>query len=236
MTIQIHNLNFQYDENPLLQDVSLEIAKGECLAVFGPNGGGKTTLLKLLMGFLKPSSGTILLDGMDPQKSRRRMGYVPQISQLDRQFPITALEVVKMGALSSSLFHPYKPGSENGAFAMLDKVGLRHMAQAPFGSLSGGQSQRVLIARALMGHPDFLFLDEATASVDPSAEEHFHLLIQELKGTITIVMVTHDLPAEMSYIDRFYCVYRTVTPYSPAQVCDHFAKGLYHPPLKRKGP
>ncbi len=240
MAIQIHNLNFQYDENPLLQDVSIEIAKGECLAVFGPNGGGKTTLLKLLMGFLKPNSGTILLDGMEPQKSRRRMGYVPQISQLDRQFPITALEVVKMGALSSSLFHSYKPGSEDEALAMLDKVGLKHMAQTPFGSLSGGQSQRVLIARALMGRPDYLFLDEATASVDPSAEEHFHQLIQELKGIITIVMVTHDLPEEMSYIDRFFCVYRTITPYSPAQVCDHFAKGLYHPPLKRppkrKGP
>jgi len=236
MAIQIHNLNFQYDENPLLQDVSIEIVKGECLAVFGPNGGGKTTLLKLLMGFLKPNSGTILLDGMEPQKSRRRMGYVPQISQLDRQFPITALEVVKMGALSSSLFHSYKPGSEDEALAMLDKVGLKHMAQTPFGSLSGGQSQRILIARALMGRPDYLFLDEATASVDPSAEEHFHQLIQELKGTITIVMVTHDLPEEMSYIDRFFCVYRTITPYSPAQVCDHFAKGLYHPPLKRKGP
>jgi zinc transport system ATP-binding protein len=235
MAIQIHNLNFQYDENPLLQDVSIEIAKGECLAVFGPNGGGKTTLLKLLMGFLKPSSGTILLDGAEPQKSRRKMGYVPQISQLDRQFPITALEVVRMGALSSSLFHSYKPNSDDEALAMLDKVGLKHMAQTPFGSLSGGQSQRVLIARALMGRPDYLFLDEATASVDPSAEEHFHQLIRELKGTITIVMVTHDLPEEMSYIDRFFCVYRTITPYSPAQVCDHFAKGLYHPPLKRKG-
>lgn len=234
MTIQIHNLSFQYDETPLLQDVSIEVAQGECLAVFGPNGGGKTTLLKLLMGFLKPSKGTILLDGKEPHQSRKHIGYVPQISHLDRQFPITALDVVKMGALSSSIFQSYNNNCQAEAVAMLERVGLAHMADAPFGSLSGGQSQRVLIARALMGHPDFLFLDEATASVDPTAEKHFHALLQELKGTITIVMVTHDLPAEMSYIDRFFCVYHTVTPYSPAQVCDHFAKGLYHPPLRKR--
>ncbi len=234
MTIQIHNLSFQYDQTPLLQDVSIEAAQGECLAVFGPNGGGKTTLLKLLMGFLKPSKGAILLDGKEPHQNRKRIGYVPQISHLDRQFPITALDVVKMGALSSSIFQSYSNDCHAEALAMLEKVGLAHMAEAPFGALSGGQSQRVLIARALMGHPDFLFLDEATASVDPTAEKHFHTLIQELKGTKTIVMVTHDLPEEMSYIDRFFCVYHTVTPYSPAQVCDHFAKGLYHPPLRKR--
>ena len=234
MAIQAHNLSFQYDENPLLENVSMEIGKGECIAIFGPNGGGKTTLLKLFMGFLKPSSGSLLINGMPPQKSRKHMGYVPQISHLDRQFPITALDVVKMGALSPSLFHSYTRDSHEEALEMLGKVGLKEMAKTPFGSLSGGQSQRVLIARALMGHPDYLFLDEATASVDPSAEKHFHQLINELKGSVTIVMVTHDLPMEMSYIDRFFCVYRSITPFSPAQVCDHFAQGLYHPPLKRK--
>jgi len=234
MAIQVRKLTFQYDETPLLQDVSLEIAKGECIAIFGPNGGGKTTLLKIFMGFLKPSSGTILIDGEPPEKNRRQMGYVPQISHLDRQFPITALDVVKMGALSPSLFHSYAPSSHEQALEMLDKVGMLDMAKAPFGSLSGGQSQRVLIARALMGKPEYLFLDEATASVDPSAEKHFHELMSKLKCLLTIVMVTHDLPTEMSYIDRFFCVYQNITTFSPSQVCDHFAQGLYHPPLRRK--
>jgi zinc transport system ATP-binding protein len=236
MAIQVHNLSFQYDDNPLLENISFEISKGECVAIFGPNGGGKTTLLKLLMGFLKPSRGSLLINGMPPQKSRRLMGYVPQISHLDRQFPITALDVVKMGALSPSLLHSYSGDSQSEALQMLDKVGLKEMAKEPFGSLSGGQSQRVLIARALMGRPEYLFLDEATASVDPSAEKDFHTLINELKGTITIVMVTHDLPMEMSYIDRFFCVYTSITLFSPSQVCDHFAKGLYHPPLRKKAP
>lgn len=233
MTIQAHNLSFQYDNTPLLQDVSLEIRKGECIAIFGPNGGGKTTLLKLFMGFLKPSSGTLLINGETPYKSRSKMGYVPQISHLDRQFPITAIDVVKMGALSPSFFNS---PCQQEALNMLDTVGMADMAETPFGALSGGQSQRVLIARALMGHPDYLFLDEATASVDPSAEKHFHALLTLLKGTLTIVLVTHDLPTEMAYIDRFLCVYKSVAPFSPAQVCDHFAKGLYHPPLRKKEP
>lgn len=234
MAIQIEHLFFQYDDMPLLQEVSINIAKGESIALFGPNGGGKTTLLKLLMGFLKPLRGTILIDGKPPKSTRKKMGYVPQISHLDRQFPITVLDVVKMGALSSSLFRSYASTSHEEALAMLEKVGLKDMAQKPFGSLSGGQSQRVLIARALMGAPDYLFLDEATASVDPQAEQHFHELLSSLKGSLTLVMVTHDLPTEISYVDRFFCVHRTVTPYSPAQVCDHFAKGLYHPPLRKK--
>ncbi len=232
MTIQIENLFFQYDESPLLEGVSLEIRKGECIALFGPNGGGKTTLLKLLMGFLKPTAGSILVNGIDPSASREKMGYVPQISNLDRQFPITVLEVVKMGALSPSLFHSYPRNTHEKALKMLDKIGLKEIAQVPFGSLSVGQSQRVLIARALMGDPEFLFLDEATASIDPTAEKHFHALIQQLKGTITIVMVTHDLPTQMPYIDQFFCIYRQMTPYSPSEVCDHFAKGLYHSPIK----
>lgn len=234
MAIQINNLSFQYDESPLLRSVSLEIKKGECVALFGPNGGGKTTLLKLLMGFLKPSSGCVLIKSEPPIKNREHMGYVPQTSNLDRQFPITALDVVKMGALSSGFFKSYAKGSEIEALEMLEKVGLKDMANASFGSLSGGQSQRVLIARALMGRPDFLFLDEATANIDPSAEELFHTLLKQLKGSLTIVMVTHDLPGVMSYIDRFFCVYGSVTPYSPTEVCDHFARGLYHPPLRRK--
>src|SRR5574342_1197181 len=107
MFSEAEDLSFQYDDSPLLQNISLEIGKGEFIVLFGPNGGGKTTLLKLFMGFLKPLRGTLLIDGMPPQKSRMRMGYVPQISHLDRQFPITVLDVVKMGALSPSLFHSY---------------------------------------------------------------------------------------------------------------------------------
>jgi zinc transport system ATP-binding protein len=235
MAIKIDHLSFHYDnQNRLLENISAEIAKGECIAIFGPNGGGKTTFLKLLMGFLTPSSGTLLIDEEPPLKKREHMGYVPQISHLDRQFPITVIEVVKMGALNIHSTTLKKRDLDELALAMLEKVGLTSMAQKPFGALSGGQAQRTLIARAFISDPTYLFLDEPTANVDPDAEELFHCLIQEKKGKMTILMVTHDLPTVVSYIDRFFCIYRTLTPYSPEQVCGHFAQGLYHPPLQTR--
>ncbi|CAM0117810.1 metal ABC transporter ATP-binding protein [Rhabdochlamydiaceae symbiont of Dictyostelium giganteum] len=235
MTIQAKNLAFQYTETPLLHHVSFDIKQGECIAIFGPNGGGKTTLLKLLMGFLTPSSGSLCIEGAPPQKKRSVMGYVPQRSSFDPQFPITAIDVVKMGALTPSYLRSYPIDALDKAWDMLNKVGLTHLAEAPFGSLSGGQAQRVLIARALMGHREYLFLDEATANIDFAAQLQFHELLQELKGKLTIVMVTHDLPKTMPYVDRFLSVYGDVTSYTHEELCHHFVHGLYHLPLSSKG-
>jgi len=225
MTIWTNQLSFQYDATPLLRNVSLKIEKGECVAFFGPNGCGKTTLLKIFMGLLNPRKGVVVVEG-------ERMAYVPQISQLDRQFPITVLEAVKMGGIEKEVLRSYRRGCEERAREMLMRVGLGEMTEHLFGSLSGGQMQRALIARALMSSPDVLFLDEATAHVDAEAEKVFHKLIKELKGSMTVVMVTHDLPGVASYIDRFFCVHESVTPYLPTEMCNHFAQGLYHPPLR----
>ncbi|MGR3973715.1 MAG: metal ABC transporter ATP-binding protein [Candidatus Rhabdochlamydia sp.] len=235
MTLQAKNLSFQYTQTPLLHNVSFEIKPGECIAIFGPNGGGKTTLLKLLMGFLTPSSGSLLIRNEAPNKSRHLMGYVPQRSSFDAQFPITTLDVVKMGALTPSYWKSYPADARNKAHQMLERVGLDHLAEAPFGSLSGGQAQRTLIARALMGQRDYLFLDEATANIDMAAQKQFHQLLQELKGKLTIVMVTHDLPKTMPYVDRFLSVYGDVTSYTHEELCHHFSHGLYHLPLSSKG-
>jgi zinc transport system ATP-binding protein len=232
MAIKSNNLFFQYEETPILENVSFVIAPGEFVGVFGPNGGGKTTLLKLLLGFLKPQRGSIEVLGESPKVAREKMGYVPQISHLDRQFPITVLEVVMMGCLDKSPWHSYTKDAKEKAREALNQVGMFDFQNHSFGTLSGGQAQRVLIARALVSKPTILLLDEPTASVDASAEESIYKLLEHLKGTMTIVMVTHDLQVMMQKVDRFICVHRDVTSYSQAQVCDHFAKGLYHPPLK----
>jgi zinc transport system ATP-binding protein len=232
MAIKVDQLFFQYEETPILENVSFEIREGEFVGIFGPNGGGKTTLLKLLMGFLKSQKGTVEILGKSPKMARQEIGYVPQVSNLDRQFPITVLDVVMMGCLEKSIWHSYTPGAREKARHALTEVGLLDFEHHSFGTLSGGQAQRVLIARALVGNPSILFLDEPTASVDPSAEENIYQVLQRLKGKMTIVMVTHDLQVMLQKVDRFICVHRDVTAYSQAQVCDHFAQGLYHPPMK----
>jgi zinc transport system ATP-binding protein len=232
MAIKVDQLFFQYEETPVLENVSFAIAKGEFVGIFGPNGGGKTTLLKLLMGFLKAQKGTIEILGESPKSARQQIGYVPQVSNLDRQFPITVLDVVMMGCLDKSIWRSYIPGAREKARQALTEVGLLDFEHHAFGTLSGGQAQRVLIARALVGNPSILFLDEPTASVDPSAEENIYQILQHLKRKMTIVMVTHDLQVMLQKVDRFICVHRDVTTYSQAQVCDHFAQGLYHPPMK----
>lgn len=232
MAIKSNNLFFQYEETPILENVSFVIAPGEFVGIFGPNGGGKTTLLKLLLGFLKPQKGSLEILGESPKTAREKMGYVPQISHLDRQFPITVLEVVMMGCLDKSPWHSYTKDAKEKARAALEEVGMLDFQNHSFGTLSGGQAQRVLIARALVSKPTILLLDEPTASVDASAEESIYKLLEHLKGAMTILMVTHDLQVMLQKVDRFICVHRDVTSYSQAQVCDHFAQGLYHPPLK----
>ncbi|HEX4840418.1 MAG TPA: metal ABC transporter ATP-binding protein [Rhabdochlamydiaceae bacterium] len=233
MAIKSNNLWFQYEDTPILENVSFVIAVGEFVGVFGPNGGGKTTLLKLLLGFLKPQKGSVEILGESPKAAREKMGYVPQISHLDRQFPITVLEVVMMGCLDRSPWHSYTKDAKEKAREALKDVDMLDFQNDSFGTLSGGQAQRVLIARALVSKPSILLLDEPTASVDATAEESIYKLLHHLKGIMTIVMVTHDLQVMMQQVDRFICVHKEVTSYSQAQVCDHFAQGLYHPPLRR---
>jgi zinc transport system ATP-binding protein len=232
ITIKADKISFQYEETTVLENVSFEIKQGEFVGIFGPNGGGKTTLLKVLMGFLKPQKGKVELLGKSPKEARESIGYVPQISHLDRQFPITALEVVLMGCLEKSAWRSHSPHARDKALQALEQVGLLDFKDNAFGTLSGGQAQRTLFARALVSHPSILLLDEPTASVDPDAEETIYTLLEGLKRSMTIMMVTHDLQVMMKKVDRFLCVNQQLTAYSHSQVCDHFTQGLYHPPLR----
>lgn len=229
------HLNFSYDKTEVLENINLTIQPGEFIGIFGPNGGGKTTFLKLLMGFLQPSQGTIHLFGKSPSEARLKIGYVPQSVRLDRAFPISVIDVVLMGRLSKlKWWGGWPKESRKKACQALDQVGLLHMAEAPFGTLSGGQAQRVLIARAIVGDPDLLLLDEPTASVDPLAEKEIHDLLTELSTQLTIFMVTHDLQSVLGLAKRLLCIHRTATLINPKEVCEHFALGLYHTPLSSK--
>lgn len=233
--VSLEHVVFAYPNSlPVLPDVSLAVYPGQFVGLIGPNGGGKTTLLKLILGFLKPSKGTIRVFGEPPgsRSNTRRVAYVPQAVRFDRQFPISVLEVVLSGLLFNLPWYgSFYSKDRQAAYEALDKVGLREFADVSFGTLSGGQAQRVLIARALVSQPQLLLLDEPTASVDSQAEADIYAILHSLKGQMTIMMVTHNLQAVIDHVQHVFCIQQGVIPLKPEEVCEHFVVGLYHPPL-----
>lgn len=234
--IDVQDVSFAYQDTQILRRISFQVAEGECIGIIGPNGGGKTTLLKLLMGFLSPQAGTISILGTSPEKAQTQLAYVPQILRYDKLFPISVFELVLTGRLSHLPWYGrYSQTDRQIAEEALEQVDLVDFKNAPFGTLSGGQSQRALIARALASKPKILFLDEPTASVDPQAEADIYALLKRLQATMTILIVTHDLNAAIEKVGRVLCVQRQLISLLPEQVCEHFAMGLYHAPLIKMG-
>lgn len=230
--ISLSHLSFSYEDLPILEQDTLEIAKGSFIGIIGPNGGGKTTLLKLLMGFIHPSKGKIRIFGKSPEQARTKIGYVPQVHKCDREFPITVHELILLGALStSSLFGTYSKEVKQNALELIDELGLSPHIKKSFGSLSGGLAQRALLARALLSDPDLLLLDEPTANVDPASTSLIMNKLQALKGEKTILIVTHDLRTIAERVDQILCIQGQITTYHPKEICEHFAFGLYHTPL-----
>lgn len=230
--LEFEHVNFAYQDAPVLRDINLYVEKGEFIGIIGPNGGGKTTLLKLVMGFLKPASGKIEVFGLPAQSALNRLAYVPQGLRFDRQFPISVYELVLSGRLSRLPWHGvYSTADKDAVHHVLEIVGLSHFKDAPFGTLSGGQAQRALIARALVSEPELLLLDEPTASVDSQAEADIYGILQKLQGKMTILMVTHDLRAAIDQVQRVLCIQGNAISLKPQEVCEHFALGLYHAPL-----
>ena len=230
--VTLEHLSFSYQDTPVLRDVNIQVNAGEFVGIIGPNGGGKTTLLKLIMGFLKPSSGEIQVFGQAPSSILPRLSYVPQTGRFDKQFPISVLEVVLLGRLSNLPWYgKYCALDKQTALQSLEKVGLLDFKDRAFGTLSGGQAQRVLIARAIASNPELLLLDEPTSSVDAQAQSDIYSLLDTLSSSMTIMMVTHDLSVAISHVQKVICVQNEVITLKPQEVCEHFALGLYHPPL-----
>jgi zinc transport system ATP-binding protein len=235
--VNFENVTFSYQDTPVLKDLNFTIQRNEFVGIIGPNGGGKTTLLKLMMGFLKPSKGKIQIFGDNPANSLNSIAYVPQTARFDRQFPISVMELVLSGRLSHLPWHgQYSKLDKEKAFQALEKVNLTHLKNAAFGTLSGGQAQRALIARALVSEPKLLLLDEPTASVDAKAEADIYNILESLKGQMTMMMVTHDLAAVVNKLERVLLVQGSVLSLTPKEVCEHFAVGLYHGPLIKISP
>jgi len=204
----IDNLTVQFNETPALAGVCFDVEDKDYLGVIGPNGGGKTTLLKAILGLVPLTSGTISVYGKKPGKTGTLVGYVPQSVGLDKRFPITVLEVVLTGRLNQkmSLFHKFSAEDKKLAEKLLEKVGIQNLAGRQINALSGGEFQKMLIARALAVNPKLLLLDEPTASVDAKSRDQIFELLEEFNKSMTIILVTHDLLAISSQVRRLACL------------------------------
>lgn len=193
--LNIKNLSYKYNKINVLEDVNLSVLNDDFLAIIGPNGGGKSTLLKLILGLIKPQNGTI-----DKKIKNERIGYVPQNTNLNTDFPITALEVVLMGhTTSKKRIFGYSKHDISCAMESLRQVGMENFSKSKIGDLSGGQRQRVFIARALCSTPKILLLDEPTASIDVKGQKEIYELLKELNKSICIVVVSHDISVLLNY-------------------------------------
>ncbi len=194
--ICIKDLSFAYERNLVLQDVNLEFCQKDFLAIIGPNGGGKSTLLKLILGLLKPKTGQINIS------DRKSLAYVPQNVNANQIFPITCLEVVLMGRLSSKWFKKYDRNDYKKAHEALEMAGICHLANKNINSLSGGQKQRVIIARALCSDAKIILLDEPTSNIDTNGQIKIYSLLKKLNENIGIIIISHDVNVAVNFATK----------------------------------
>lgn len=226
--IEIKNLDFAYNGEVVLRDVSLTIRPQDFVAIIGPNGGGKTTLVKLILGLLSPLKGTIHVNGKSPQEASPCIGYVPQDVHMNRSFPITVLDVVLMGKLDpKQRWSRQSAANRRDAVAALERMDMVAHADKKIGTLSGGQRQRVFIARALATQPKLLLLDEPTASIDTKGRADLYQLLKSLNEDITVVVVSHDLLVISRYVKSVACVNKRLHYHDQAEITGDVLETMY---------
>lgn len=223
--IEAEGLAAGYEGNPVITDVDLKVESNDFVGIIGPNGGGKTTLLKAILGLLEPITGNVAVFGSPPEETRDRIGYVPQYATFDEEYPITVGEVVRMGRRrEKNFFERYSSEDERRTAEALEEVKMLNYEDKPISALSGGQKQRVFVARALVSDPDILLLDEPTASVDRKLEKGIYSLLKELNDRMAIVVVTHDIGVMSSYVTKIACLsgelYTSNEPYMDREMLE----------------
>jgi zinc transport system ATP-binding protein len=209
--IKIQNLSFSYDKQIVLEDINLSVNSDDFLAIIGPNGGGKSTLLKSILGIVETKQGFIKVFSKHPSKHICQIGYVPQNTNINVDFPIKVIDVVLMGFTKKLLSFGYTKEQKEQAHLALERVGMKDFSEAKIGSLSGGQRQRVMIARALSSNPKLLILDEPTASIDVDGQKQIYDLLKELNKEITIIVVSHDISVILGYANKVAHINRKLT-------------------------
>jgi zinc transport system ATP-binding protein len=230
--ISVRHLWAGYDNEPVLEDINLSIKKLDYIGLIGPNGGGKTTLLKVLLGLLPPARGEVRILGKSVQEGRRHIGYVPQVVEFDRDFPISVWEVARMGRLGKRrLLQRYRAEDDETVAEALRHVGMLDLRAHSIGALSGGQRQRAYIARALATEPEILLLDEPTANVDPQVSANIYELLSHLNDHVTILMISHDMSAISSHVKTVGCLNRRLFYHGEKQITPDMLEAAYRCPI-----
>ncbi|MRG76259.1 MAG: ATP-binding cassette domain-containing protein [ANME-2 cluster archaeon] len=231
--VVIKDVWVHYDSIPVLEEINLVIKEHDFLGIIGVNGGGKSTLLKVILGLVKPSKGIVRVFGDTPQISRKYIGYVPQYSLFDLEFPVSVWEVVLMGRLGhTGLFKRYSEDDKKAALDALAKMDMLEYKDRQVGKLSGGQQHRVFIARALAANPKLLLLDEPAAGIDTIIQEEFYELLEKLKTKMAIVLVSHDISAVSVYVDKIACLNHRLYYHDSKELTAEDLEATYHCPVE----
>jgi len=226
--LEIKDLSAGYDGNIVLENISLEIFSNDFIGVIGPNGGGKTTLIKTVLGLVKPISGEMHL-----LISKKNIGYLPQVNQIDKRFPISVIDVVRSGKANTALFssfHKNKQEKEK-AESLLQEMGILAIRNKSIGELSGGQMQRVFLCRALMNEPELLVLDEPSTYVDNNFEGELYLKLKELNNRMAILLISHDVGTISFFVKTIACVNRSLH-HHPSNIISEEQLTSYNCPLQ----
>jgi len=230
--ISVRHLWAGYDAEAVLEDVNLSVRELDFVGLIGPNGGGKTTLIKVLLGLLKPMRGEVRILGKSVKEGRQHLGYVPQSLELDRDFPINVWEVARMGRLGKrGLLRGFTSEDEEAVAQALSSVGMLDLWDRPIGELSGGQRQRVYIARALTTEPDILLLDEPATNVDPQMSASVYELLRVLNERVTILLISHDMNAVSSYVKTVGCLNRRLFYHGDEEFTPEMTQLAYQCPI-----
>lgn len=233
-SIEISNVSFSYPQLQVLKDINLTLHGDEFLGIVGPNGGGKSTLLKLILGLLTPTTGEIRVLGRTPEQARPLLGYVPQFATFDSKFPIKVRDTVMQGRFGTRAHQFFYTRTDRLKTAeAMERTDIQDLQDHPMTALSGGQRQRVLIARALACDPQLLLLDEPTANIDPYHGENIFGLLHRLHDEVSIVLISHDIGFITRCVTRVACLNRTLVCHSTSPVESDLLQEIYGMPLSR---
>lgn len=226
--IRLEHISAAYDRKTVLEDINLSVGEQDFVGIIGPNGGGKTTLVKLMLGLLKPTRGIIRFYREGKETPEISMGYLPQYTTIDKKFPISVYEVVLSGLnKQKSLLRPFTKEHHEKTRTIIARMGLEGLEQRPIGQLSGGQLQRALLGRALVSHPQVLILDEPNTYIDKRFSKRLYELLEDINREHTIILVSHDIGTVLHHAKTIACVNHTLDYLPRTEVTDEWIETFF---------